>query len=1371
MKKTYFNKFFPFLTIITFLLLLTTHTEAALQNFVLTNPPTTRNVLGNYAVAGNTVMCLTQRTSGYGGTCHGDTDYLTITSNMHVSKWLDIDSDTSTWNSTSSYINLPATYDPKDGDGKGILWAGLFWQGRISNDTNYRMHYGVDNGLGNPFGIVEAGRFRPFNPGRNTQAAGADHIRLKINNGTYNIIDSDTFYTYSSSGGQTYAAYADVTQEVQDANLTRVGNPTGKQVFTVANLVANEGREPSPGVFGGWSLVIIYAEGGGGKYRNISIYNGFDIIRNPSAAVKIEGFKLPKTGAVNAKIGVFSGEGEYRYGRNDANTNGYYDWMKISRTSNGTYSYITNTRKDNIFDGKIVGVQRDAIPGKFNDLAINNDGIDIDAYDVSSLMTGYRNIEQNISKIYIRTASNNDYVTPSMISFSAELYMPTVCYDFTTKLGDYIKIPIKNHDINSSTFNNLPLNIKFLIRSQEGDFNFQDARAHITFTNQSALLPHLDNNDTAMSPPDINSYFSLAEMPYLESNHTIGEIKLGSGVVGFPAATGGGILLPNATTYAQISHSTTALNADDINTHFTIHFDASIEYVPGFPVPYHYNTDRTPGQAGFIPVCPRNAVYDPIWRQFNIERAGASGANRYTLETQITGRPYNISIVSYAGDENQTALSTKTRYTGKLELELIDASGFDNDSQAGYDTVCEEPQGIGNGNFVTFNNADHSDVTMSSAAFPGYQEDVALKSAAFRLWVLTKKDANGTRVIMDNTCNNKTDGNCFNTLYTNQIVNDPDQVLHPCDSQCPGSADSCYQCLKRYYGFPICSRDNFAIRPDSYYIKLGDDGDANNTAAAVVPIEENKAGSNSATLAAGYGYALDIKATVKGADTASKGYYADSFEAQPYTFGNIPNKFQKGTTLSVIEFDNSASNNDCIDKNSSSINLRFINSQLDKKTYMKNVNAGPYKLWLADTNWTAVDQAGPLKPTLGTGANAVDDCISGSNNAPNTKAGCSTYSVVGSKTELSMNFEPYKFGLDEINVTNQPDNNRSYTYFNDFSNGYYADPTTAPIAMNAGYNGYLAALGKDNTLLTNFTVGCAAQNKNVLLNADIDTNPVNISNTPVQLYLQHTSILNTVSDSYEGTTIDANLTLPPAAFPKDINTSGKALILLHTTFKKPQNNPINPLIASYKGLKAFSPDASSNANKVSTYMPDGNQTYDRNITYFFAKITPLQDLYNNVVESWKLTPIFVDVYCSLTDCNNTYPDFPTSPSKGKDEGSNWFSATMFNQNTDGTTDLTPTTIFGENANPAVNPNDDVQFDDANGSQNDINVSLAGPGRPTTIDIRIEPVPWLIYEPSDPNGFPHYRVKFIGNSQWSGVGNTGNVAEATSNKEDLNRMNW
>ena len=440
-------------------------------------------------------------------------------------------------------------------------------------------------------------------------------------------------------------------------------------------------------------------------------------------------------------------------------------------------------------------------------------------------------------------------------------------------------------------------------------------------------------------------------------------------------------------------------------------------------------------------------------------------------------------------------------------------------------------------------------------------------------------------------------------------------------------------------------------------------------------------------------------------------------------------------------------------------------------------NAGSYQLWLADSNWTVVDQADyQYKPQFG--ASKVDDCVpNNADNTENTKAGCAVYSVSGNKTLIDIDFHPYQFNLDDVNVTLYPDDSKNYTFFNDLSNDYYDGVINLRDQMATSYVGNIVAEGKNSTILTNFTDTCAAQD--VILATNIITNPSDVNATsPLQRYLHVTNNLNAAVDSYLGYETDRNLTLPSTGFLDNIDP-GKAKILLHTTFKKSLDTAVNPLIANFKELDATSPNSFSSADTENNHIPDGNSTADRNVTYYFAKVTPKKDLYDDVLESWKETPIMVDIYCfDTTNPTSTLcADYGlATPSQGEDNVLGWYSATMFDGDnsdltTDGTTDLSPETAYGVSASPIATPSNDIEFDDGNGTQNDINISLQTNDRPTVVDVRIEPVPWLRFDANDPNGFPHYRIKFIGPSAWIGVGNRGDVVEGASNANSNRRMNW
>jgi len=323
------------------------------RNFTLVNPIQTRNIIGDYAIAGNTVECLTNSQTQFNQPCVSAN--LNMNDNNFMVKYIDIDSNPQTWNSTSSNFTIPPTAIDSD----SIVWAGLFWQGNINNfsaaysdgvNSNQRRAFLRNGSI--RFINLPAGTFQNVNI-RNTDA---DKVLLKIDNGAYTNVMADNvdiFKIYNATSwwwlrnidaGGTYAAYADVTNILKNKHLSK-----GKHTVTVANITANEGKERSYGDFAGWSLVVIYKEGFEGKPRNISIYNGYEGIdssSNPRTTLKIEGFRLPKDGNVSAQYSVFAGEGEWIYG---ARPN-VSDTMTIGRTQNGPQDQMPDVNDStNIF--------------------------------------------------------------------------------------------------------------------------------------------------------------------------------------------------------------------------------------------------------------------------------------------------------------------------------------------------------------------------------------------------------------------------------------------------------------------------------------------------------------------------------------------------------------------------------------------------------------------------------------------------------------------------------------------------------------------------------------------------------------------------------------------------------------------------------------------------------------------------------------------------------------------------------------------------------------------------------------------------------------------------------------------------------------
>ena len=103
--------------------------------------------------------------------------------------------------------------------------------------------------------------------------------------------------------------------------------------------------------------------------------------------------------------------------------------------------------------------------------------------------------------------------------------------------------------------------------------------------------------------------------------------------------------------------------------------------------------------------------------------------------------------------------------------------GFQNDKDAGYDSVCsdfEEAQSIET--FVHFNGDARKPLTLTS--------DVALESAAFRVLVLTKEE-DGTKTIIAHPCESTSDGKCFHDVYENNYADlNATNYNGECDSVC-----------------------------------------------------------------------------------------------------------------------------------------------------------------------------------------------------------------------------------------------------------------------------------------------------------------------------------------------------------------------------------------------------------------------------------------------------------------------------------------------------------------------------------------------------------------------------------------------------------
>jgi uncharacterized repeat protein (TIGR01451 family) len=246
----------------------------------------------------------------------------TWNNNGYVMQNLDIDSDATTFNSSSSGITLPG--------GSTVLYAALYWSANVSAGTGT--------------GAAAA-----------PSAAAEGTVKFAAPLQTYVTVTS----TKTDVTGSIYQGFADVTAIVAGA-----GNGT----YTVANIQAGTGVDR----YAGWALVIAYKNPAAGM-RNLRIYDGFGVVSSSSSSVTIpvDGFQTPQYGTVNTKIGAVVYEGDLGKTGDVLQLNG----TSMSDAVNPVNNFFNSTISDG---GSLV---TDRTPNNRNTL-----GVDVDRFDASGLL-------------------------------------------------------------------------------------------------------------------------------------------------------------------------------------------------------------------------------------------------------------------------------------------------------------------------------------------------------------------------------------------------------------------------------------------------------------------------------------------------------------------------------------------------------------------------------------------------------------------------------------------------------------------------------------------------------------------------------------------------------------------------------------------------------------------------------------------------------------------------------------------------------------------------------------------------------------------------------------------------------------------------
>ena len=278
--------------------------------------------------------------------------------NNTYTEWIDIDGVGTTYNSSAGDISIPSNAT--------VTWAGLYWTGNTRNSSQRT----------------------------NVASSPTDQVLLDLPGGgyAYQTVNDD----WCSSIGQYYQCFADVTTSVQSVG-------TGNDLtFTVANVAAHTGQDD---YIGGWELMVVY-EAPDLPFRSLTIFHGFkEYGQGNSESFNMTGFVTPKSGPVNAELGLSITEGD--------------EGSSDSASFNG--ANVSNAISDaNDIGDASIATATGHLPGR-NPAYRNTLGLDVDTFDVSSQIGN-----DETSASVVMNAGSGEGNQFYKVDFIVDVYFPEI---------------------------------------------------------------------------------------------------------------------------------------------------------------------------------------------------------------------------------------------------------------------------------------------------------------------------------------------------------------------------------------------------------------------------------------------------------------------------------------------------------------------------------------------------------------------------------------------------------------------------------------------------------------------------------------------------------------------------------------------------------------------------------------------------------------------------------------------------------------------------------------------------------------------------------------------------------------------------------
>ncbi|MDR1427401.1 MAG: DUF11 domain-containing protein [Bifidobacteriaceae bacterium] len=216
------------------------------------------NANGAIITVGNSLLTCPESSTPFCQRAHTGSAY---DNNNFAMIQLDVDSDPSTVNSSSSQLALP--------DGAQVLFAGLYWGARLTAGDQ----------------------------GTAGDLASADTMKLKVPNAPDYVSLHGTILARNTASYNAYESFYDATSLVQSA---------GNGDYWGADVQAGTGWDR----YAGWALTVAYTAPGL-PLRNLTVFDGFNTVDPKNTQdITVDGFVAPFSGPVDVQLSMVAYEGD-----------------------------------------------------------------------------------------------------------------------------------------------------------------------------------------------------------------------------------------------------------------------------------------------------------------------------------------------------------------------------------------------------------------------------------------------------------------------------------------------------------------------------------------------------------------------------------------------------------------------------------------------------------------------------------------------------------------------------------------------------------------------------------------------------------------------------------------------------------------------------------------------------------------------------------------------------------------------------------------------------------------------------------------------------------------------------------------------------